>query len=449
MDSDENMQHTLLPLEIPLTWQQTINRLCDKTQPRPTIVQICGPANVGKTTFTRLLTNSWLSSLAIGKRESAVAILDLDPNKPEHSPPGQISLVLAREPILSPSFTRPSTTSGQILIRSHAIGIDGSRENTPQYLDAVQNLLECYRSLDGDDSLDIEVNSDFPLIVTCPAWYQGSGMDLNVNLTQALAPSHVVCLGEGPTKAMAALQRAAGSTRLQILQSQPYPTTGTFRTASELREMQLISYFHSEWNNSGPLLWNPTPLTARKPYQVSYGEQGSDFLGVFIFGEVPVMYANMLSTLLNGSLVSLIAIEDDAALDAMELCRGEEDRIPYFAAGDKGYTSPFDPSMSTVIGVALIRSVDSEEQTMQILTPVPPQALAKVPHKRLVLAFGALECPGWAYTEDFYHRDWAKDRLDEGVGKELKSAPWVEYVGEEVRQVSGPAMQAWKSRRFQ
>jgi polynucleotide 5'-hydroxyl-kinase GRC3/NOL9 len=444
---EDKLKRVLLPLDVPYSWQQTINQWCDD-QSSCSVVQICGPANSGKSTFARLLVNNWLSAPRSSKRVTSVAMLDLDPNKPEKSPPGQISLTILRKPVLDPSFARTAVNhASEQIVRAHTIGLNGYRENTSHYLEAVADLTERYRT--EAKGMSVEQLSDFPLIVVCPAWYQGSGVDLNVSLSRAIRPSHLACVGESSPKVMNALQEAAGDAEIQVLQPQPYQSTRPSRTTLELHEMQLLSYFHSGQNSNRDLIWDPTPLSSRRPYHVSYDEESCEFAGIFIFGEIPVMYPKMLSTLLNGSLVSIIAIEDASAFKDTTICRGEGDNIPYFLAGPKGYTTPFDPKKSSVVGVALIRGIDSTDQTLQILTPIPAQKIAEIAHERLVLAFGALDCPGWAYTEDMYYNEGAKDKGKKQASS-VEITPWVEEAGDDEgrNKLSGPAMQAWKTRRF-
>jgi polynucleotide 5'-hydroxyl-kinase GRC3/NOL9 len=376
-------------------------------------------------------------------------MLDLDISKPENTPPGQISLTILRKPVLDPCFARTVLESAsEQIVRVHTIGLNGYKENTQHYMHAVADLTDRYRT-EVKGKL-VERLCDLPLVVICPAWYQGSGIDLNISLSRMIRPSHLACVGESSSKAMKALQEAVGETQIHVLQPQPYQSTRPARTTSELHEMQLLSYFHSEKDSSGLIIWNTTPLSSRRPYHVSYSVERCEFAGIFVFGEVPVMYPKMLSTLLNGSLVSIIAIEDASAFNDTKISRGEGDNIPYFNAGPKGYTTPFDPKKSSAIGVALIRGINSADQTLQILTPIPAQIIAEIAHERLVLAFGSLECPGWAYTEDMYYGDGAKDRGKKQAST-VEATPWVEEADgddDERNRISGPAMQAWKTRRF-
>jgi polynucleotide 5'-hydroxyl-kinase GRC3/NOL9 len=390
--------------------------------------------------------NTLLTSPRSSNRPRSVAFIDLDQNKQEFSPPGQISLVLIKQPLLEPNFARSARgEDGNRIIRAHAIGLNGHKEDMAHYLEAVRDLLQHYQSLADEGPHDL------PLVVNCPAWYQGSGTDLTISLTEILDTSHVLCFAQGPAKVLQGIQNAAGSMQIETLPPQPFLNTRSIRTAADMHEMQMLSYYHSESDGRGRANWDATPLAHRRPFHASYGEKSCEFAGIFIFGEVPVMYPSMLSTLLNGSIVSLIAVEDASALRDREVLRGEGDNIPYFTAGSKGYTMPFDPQKSRVIGLALIRGIDAMTQTMQIITPVPGKQVAEVPWDQLVLAFGALECPGWAYLEEIYYQEWAKGNDGETIGSDV-AAPWVEELGEDEdgrRQALGLGMQVWKTRRFQ
>jgi polynucleotide 5'-hydroxyl-kinase GRC3/NOL9 len=390
--------------------------------------------------------NSFLTSPGAFKRPRTVAYLDLDQNKQEYGPPGQISLILVKQPNLKPRFARSAfNDSENIVVKAHAIRLNGHKEDMEHYLEAVRDLLHQHKSLLANSSKDI------PLIANCPFWFQASGYDLTVNLTKTLKPSHMLCFASGPAKVLQWVQKAAGPTSVEILPAQPFLNVNKSpRTLAEVQEMHMLSYFHSESGEKKSARWNALPLAHQRPFDVSYGEKNSEIAGVFIFGEVPSMYPNMLSTLLNGSIVSLLAIEDALAFENRTVRRGEDDGIPYLTVGPRGYTIPFDPRRSRVIGLGLIRGIDTEAQTMQIVTPVPAKQIAEVPWNRLVLAFGAFESPGWAYLEETYYQEWAKGQNRTVTGSDMP-APWVEEFGgeEDGKRSGGLGMQVWKTRRFQ
>jgi polynucleotide 5'-hydroxyl-kinase GRC3/NOL9 len=390
--------------------------------------------------------NSLLTSPGSFKRTRNVAYLDLDQNKQEFGPPGQISLVLVKQPNLKPRFARSTFSDGENrVVRAHAIRLNGHKEDMEHYLEAVRDLLQQYHSLLAESSKDI------PLIAKCPFWFQASGYDLTVNLTGTLKPSHVLCFASGPAKILQWVQKAAASTQIEVLPPQPFLNINKSpRTTAEIHEMQMLSYFHSESFEKKAVRWNAIPLAHQRPFDVSYAEGSCDFASVFIFGEVPIMYPNMLSTLLNGSIVSLLTVEDTSVFENREAFRGEGDGIPYSTVGPRGYTIPFDPRKSRVIGLGLIRGIDTKAQTMQVITPVPAKKIAEVRWNRLVLAFGAFETPGWAYLEEKYYQEWAK-RQDRTVTGSDAAAPWVEELGgvEDGNRGIGLGMQIWKTRRFQ
>lgn len=437
---------SLLPLEIPKTWQERINGLCSNKTDSASIIQLCGPANAGKSTFAAILINSLLTGPGAHKKPHTVAYLDLDQNKQEYGPPSQISLALIKQPNLKPRFARSTFNDGENkVVRAHAIRLNGHKEDMEHYLGAVRDLLQHYHSLNKG------ANQGVTLIVNCPFWFQASGYDLTVKLTETLKPSHVLCFASGPAKVLNWVQKAAATASLERLPPQPFFNINKSpRTAAEVNEMHILSYFHSDSSEKKAPKWNALPLAHQRPFDVSYGERSADFSGVFIFGEVPVMYPNMLSTLLNGSIVSILAIEEASILGKRKVLRGEDDRIPYFTVGPRGYSVPFEPCKSRTIGLGLIRGIDPKAQTMQIVTPVPAKQIAEIPSNRLVLAFGGFESPGWAYLEETYYQEWAKGQGRTVVVSDV-AAPWVEEMDgvEDGKRVGGLGMQVWRTRRFQ
>ncbi|KAF2399740.1 hypothetical protein EJ06DRAFT_549225 [Trichodelitschia bisporula] len=439
--ADDPLERNLFPLEIPAKWQLPINTLVESMVRSESVVQICGPANCGKSTFTRLLSNSYLTVSRTKSGPRTIAILDLDPSKQEFAPPGQISLVLLREPVLCPHFAHPSTSSKALqVVRAHAIGLRGYRESQTHFLDAVKDLINHHSVLSQEAARYSEA---IPLVARCPTWYQGFASELNEELTKALNPSVVVCLAQGQTKAAMDIMKSTKDKRVELLPPQPFQTHRPPRPAAEMREMQLISYFHAK--PAEVLQWDAVPLTRQRPLVVSWGDQWNltkhDIAGVFIFGEVPPKHHRMMEKLLNGSLVSIIVVTCDGALSGRRVVC---DDIPYFLDDSEGYATPLDPKMSRVIGLALVRGIDNHAKQLHLVTPIPGHVLRDIPPGHIVLGFGALECPGWAYTEDVHYHEWARSH---GHGTpSMEEAPWVEVAREEE---GAPMMQVWKARRFQ
>jgi polynucleotide 5'-hydroxyl-kinase GRC3/NOL9 len=141
------------------------------------------------------------------------------------------------------------------------------------------------------------------------------------------------------------------------------------------------------------------------------------------------MNANMLKTVINGSILGLVAIEDGSALptsptknaDAEErfsremsssdcdslatsaIRRSAEEALPYLFIGHWANT-PLDPTRTRSIGQVLVRSINKKSRTLSILTPVSPETIRTLRAEgiALVLVRGRLDTPGWAYTEEYY-----------------------------------------------
>ena len=332
------------------------------------------------------------------------------------------------------------------LDRAHALGLNGYKGDTKHYLGAVRDLMTHFHH--QVQMLGEGQSHKVSLIVHCPAWYQGSGNDLIAKLESILGATDMVCLAEPPS-ALANLQSMASRPQAYILPPRTESPVHPARIPAQLREMRLVSYFHL--NSIHKQQYKPTPMSSWRPYTIPYGAKNRQFVGFFIFGEGCAMYPGALSTLLNGSIVSILVVEDDAELREREIVEGEGDGIPFFASTSQGYAKPIDPGCSKSIGLALVRSIDVEKKELLLLTPAN---VGEIEWQRTVLAFGGLETPGWAYVEDHHFRDFTDGSDDSEESRHVltdksSSWPWVESTdGGDDRGDARPGMQAWKTRRF-
>jgi hypothetical protein len=172
-----------------------------------------------------------------------------------------------------------------------------------------------------------------------------------------------------------------------------------------------------------------TPISSWRPYSVSFQEDRKDFKAIVVLGEVPPMYSNMLSRLVNGGLVSVLLVDVD--YQSPEVILGEGDELPYFPPSSQGYFELPDPSKTKAVGLVLIRSIDLETKSMLILGA---SGISQFPPERLLLVSGGMESPGWAYTEDHEYQKYATRSGDEDahlfLAKSSSGYPWV-HVGDE------------------
>jgi polynucleotide 5'-hydroxyl-kinase GRC3/NOL9 len=487
---DGSRKMLVQPIQSPPEWNETFATFCSGkwTVENRSVAMICGPKSSGKSTYTKLLINRLLTTQTpLGQqfpgrgrkqRNDGVLLLDLDPGQPEYAPTGQLSLIHLSRPNFGPPYSHPDPKDeGLKIIRSHSICAISPSNDTGYYTTCVLDLLTHYRNF-------ITSHPGSPLIINTPGWVQGTGLELLTDLIKQARPTVIIYTSiEGPADVVKALQEEAKKNRLITLPSQA--TEYTTRTAAQLRIMQAMSYFHSGPLKRNSPSWSATPLTSTPPWQVKYSGKNAGILGILCMGEQPL--GDLIKDTINGVVLAVVVIDDMEAFPGLSDCnssrddgfdaanppsepshissihRTKEENLPYLSATN---ATSLDPRYSHSIGLALVRGIDVEHQTLQLLTPISLHVLKDVQQcgKSIVLVGGRLETPGWAYTEELYKRAAAKKILDEEIGDEgsidniddepsgllengdaFEDAPWIEKLaGHEGR---GAAARVWKVRR--
>ena len=284
--------------------------------PNPLAVMVCGPKNSGKSTFTRYLANSILMRTTRRfqsqniTQDDGVALLDLDPGQPEFSPPGEISLLHLRSCNLGPSYAHPAVPPGNRVIRAHHFGAISPKEDPDHYLECVLDLVVHYRRM-------ISTYYSCPLVVNCSGWVLGSGLEVLVELIQKISMTAVVYMSTtGPAEVVDTLVEASKESRTPFHALSSQPTEYTNRTAADLRAMQTLSYFHLDEPEGENLRWNAKPLTEMPPLVIKYAGANRVIFGIMVLGEQ--LDPDCLVTVLDGSVVGVVAIEDNSALELKE-----------------------------------------------------------------------------------------------------------------------------------
>lgn len=383
-------------------------------------VMICGPKGSGKSTFCRILANSLLKVNPDPRSSNrrgldGIAFLDLDPGQPEYSPPGEISLLHLRSYNFGVPFTHPmlSPTEDNVLIRAHHIGHVSFKDDPGHYQRCAFDLLAQYKNM-------LSHYPSVPLIVNCSGWIQGSGSEVLVELIRHWHFTQVVYTSTlGPVEVVETLQESAHKARTHFSTLKTQPTQNTSRDAADIRMMRTLSYFHLDEPEGRELRWNPSPITQIPPLTVRYAGPKQDIFGIMIYGEE--QDPEFIAGILEGSVVGLVAIEDDSAIfsehrshSTMEQTsevpfhlqhpsiRRTPENLPYFSTG-VGSNMPPDPTKSHSIGQALIRGINSTTQTLHLIVPAPLHSilLSLRESTKIVLARGKLDTPTWAYREEY------------------------------------------------
>jgi polynucleotide 5'-hydroxyl-kinase GRC3/NOL9 len=498
------------PMTSPPEWNEMLSRLSslESKQAKPKIAMICGPKSSGKSTFTRLLTNYFLTKQISRsqKRQAGVAILDLDPGQPEFSPPGQLTLVHLLKPNFGPPYSHTVALKGaRRIIRAHSIGSVSPAADPVLYSSCLRDLLRHYHEL-------LRSIPECPLIINTPGWVLGTGLELLVDIIKLARPTDVIYMSqEGPLDVVTTLESAIKPRPFYALPSQL--SEYTTRSAANLRTMQMMSYFHTEEDKNG-LKWNATPLTSVAPLEVQYNGQAAGILGIMCIGEQPP--PEMLISTINGNILAVVVIDDTAAIPgwpgdghdhSMDNSGTREERHALAAASTRTLQRPLiiktreglpyfnpanaivlDPRFSHSVGLALVRGIDTNRHKLQLITPISPEIINDIRNseKYIVLVSGKLDTPGWAYTEELNRRTaLAKSRrklaavssedensgesgsvnddddnetsgstsgdeaADDGEGgkegDEFENIPWIEKIhGHEGR---GPGARVWRVRR--
>lgn len=496
------MKTFLQPLISPPLWNEMLAK-CSTTplDDKPRIIMICGPKSSGKSTFAKLLLNRLLTTATEADRTArnpVVAVLDIDPGQPEYCPPGQLALVHVHEPNFGPPFAHPIPAPRSKILRSHSIGAVSPAMDPELFVACLMDLFAHYNNL-------LSKFPDCSLVINTPGWVLGTGLEILVSLISKVKPTEIIYMSkDGPPEVVESLSEAspAGSVVTLPSQTSEYAT----RTAAHLRTMQYMSYFHLKPVIDRGLSWNTQPLTSIPPWEIRYTGENPGTLGVMCYGEQPP--ANLLADTLNGSIVSVVVIDDMTAIPgwgldeqndksnspnttssypnsrlsqmntaSLEIDEHDQqlqlplilrtpEEIPYFNPMNAITLSP---THSHSLGLALVRGIDFSRQRIQLLTPISPSIVAKInaSSKSIVLVSGKLDTPGWAYIEELTQKmsaekakkgavDSDEEDADEedlvgdvGEQRELGDgfgdAPWVERL--EGSQGRGIGSRVWRVRR--
>ncbi|KAL1800176.1 hypothetical protein ACET3X_000518 [Alternaria dauci] len=430
------LSRPLRPEMTPEDWLRAIEDCASN----PSITAVTGLPSSGKSTFARRLVNRSLTGL--GKTAAsvpAVCWMDLDPQKQEYVPGGQVSLVVVRDLNLGPSFTHPSVIPDQReatrneVIRAHPVPTNFANY-ADYYHSCVEDLFLAYRNLSSRDP-------SLPLVIDTPSFLYSSHFDLLNKLLARIKPHHVIHLSD--TRAIDTETAA----RLHLLQTSASQYHGTvyevtaqqpqsvpIRSENELSAMQMQSYFHLKSSSTSPgqpqvLSWTPDPLSQLVPWEFCYketAEREQDVVAFAMYSE-PVEPSSLLHAL-NGSIVQIIQSTSSAVPSSHgSLPRTRKFGIPYLPESERtGMVEPLDPRTTRLVCTALIRGFNPEKKVVEVLVPNTHEPLLyNLSPERTIFVGGCGDVPDWVFLEDAYAQGEATK-----TAKTIDDMPlWVEKEG--------------------
>ena len=375
---------------------------------------VCGPKGAGKSTFCRILANALLQQAPAKGNQNVpdsecVAFLDLDPGQPEHSAPGELSLLRLVSWNFGPPFTHPTSEPNR-LVKAHHFGHVSPKKDPKHYYRCALDLLGHYRQMARN-------YRSCPLIINSAGWIQSNGLELLSDLIHSMSLTDTLYMStSGPQDVVDTLQEATSRSNGTFYQLTSQSSDFLIRSAADLRMMQTLSYFHMSEPEGKylELRWNPWPLTRMAPLVVHYAGPKQAILAVMTFGDAPNL--DFLDSILDGCVLGVVAVnqckeeftrkydstgalEQDATLLDQASMQRTTIGLPYLSSSNHT-TSPLSPDRSFSLGQALIRGIDPTNKTIHMLTPVPTNILQAY-SPNIVLVRGSLDTPTWAYTEDF------------------------------------------------
>ncbi|KAK0649427.1 hypothetical protein B0T16DRAFT_410060 [Cercophora newfieldiana] len=417
---------TLQELSSPAEWNKKLAGLVKaKLKGTTPVVFLCGPKSSGKSTFGKLLANRLITDQGDSNKKAwtSVAILDIDPGQPEYGPPGVISLNKLSAPNLVPSFCHPSLDPTHGQLKAHAVASITPAQDPSHYIECTLDLLTHYRT---------NLGAKCPLIINTPGWIQGTGLDILSELIKEIRPTEVIYMSrDGPDETVDSLTSACGTViPFTTLPSQT--TNNTSRTSNDFRAMQTLSYFHLNWPSLSTAhpTWDPTPLTALRPWRVRYRGPSKGFTGILCYDHQPGPH--LLAEAIAGMILALVQVSHPSAFrDLLPPSSSSDmdlDTDPHSPPSPATTTTEIgiiptpeglpliqnplgrtlDPRHSRALGLLLIRGIDTQRGELHVLTPLPAATLAEVGGQDLVLVAGKFDTPTWAYAEDLYLRALAK-----------------------------------------
>ncbi|KAK1783338.1 hypothetical protein QBC45DRAFT_366067 [Copromyces sp. CBS 386.78] len=464
----------LQELVSPAEWNKQLSDVLDSKKKVTPVVFLSGPKSSGKSTVGRLMANRLITGSGLARQPWApVVVLDLDPGQPEFGPPSVISLNKLSSPNLSPPFCHPALDPKTAQLRAHTVASVTPSLDPDHFVACALDLFHTYKTSPSLNQL--------PLIINTPGWIQGTGLDILSELIRQTVPNEVVYMSQdGPEETVDGLKAACQDKKIpfvalpsqqpqgQISSSVDASTPaasggGSSRTALHLRTMQTMSYFHLFFSSltaqqqglsqsqhhiqthPGPT-WSPTPLTHLPPWRVRYRGPRPGFLGILCYDHQPA--PDLLAEAINGMILALVKIEDRAGAfrdfpdllvfpqeqhqsqQSMQqhqqsknkpdllICKTPRESLPHLP-NPQGKT--LSPSHSRVLGLVLVRGIDTLKGELQLLTPLPVEVLSEK-GQDLVLVAGRFDTPSWAYAEDLHRSQWERNNANADVARSKMAA---------------------------
>jgi polynucleotide 5'-hydroxyl-kinase GRC3/NOL9 len=326
-----------------------------------------------------------------------VAYLNCDPGQTELNPAGYLTLHILDQPLLGPNFSQLKQPTSGFYLGDHNV-----KSNPDYFIKGCAELIKTYTDL--TESTQSEKNQRVPLIVNTYGWVKRLGMDCLIKLTEHLKPSHLVQfhsnliqsyqLGQPlpitpiqqfpfsidpfPTNVksdlihhMDTLNENLSACRLfliptisELMNLNSNTTKFTHQKFQPIdhRDLLIYSYFHKNFDK---LEWSSKPLQSVETYPIPINSVELWNLQEDCIDLSQVLYA------FNLSLVALYTFKGD-----LEITPNKNEKVPNYISPQVANYPPSEHY--DCIGFAIIKSIDTTNNTINLLSPLPPSELSRV-----------------------------------------------------------------------
>lgn len=342
---------------IPSWWSEAAESIASApAAPPPPIALVCGPANSGKSVFSRHLLDNLL------QRYERVGYLDTDVGQPEFTAPGCQSLHIIPQQTL-PDLTILCLKAPE---KCFFFGDINCGRDPKTYLKNIFSLYDYFLKQYYHPGQSV-----VPLVINTSGWVKGIGYDLLVEILRYTSPTHVVQIlisaerKNLPSGMFWLDGNAEGSAKLiEIHAAQNESTSQSARVsirkdACILRELRLIAYFRQclprDFNISShkELVHS---LASTPPYAIT-------------LSKVKVMHLH-------------------CQVSNTETYEGLKAAIVGLAISSSGPVSP-EHSTPWCVGLGIVRAMDVSKDQLYVVTPIPLRIVEKVD----IILQGLIEIP--------------------------------------------------------
>ena len=371
---------------VPDSWAYQLDRLALSlavAERKNRVVLIVGNKNTGKSSFLKLLANTLLSS-ANTITSAGVQVLDMDPGQPELCLSGCISLSTITSPLLGTVQSFRVEKCAEVV---KYLGFNSPNIQPLNYLRQLDQLIN-----------EVSTSKNTITLINSPGWVKGFGAEIVSHLNTNLDITSLIQLSD-ELRDLDIIREIPWNRETEIIRlPAANRSTHSFNTYSPLiiRNAKLLSYMHYDAMSEK---FNFNPLLLKSPYRLSYLTPTSDvrkmrsfngIIGVSIFDSQGVAIADVPQSL-ECQYVALVTISAEKLFDM-----GGQDAKPSSSFPNCIHESFIHSVPNTFHGLAIVHSVDTRNETINIYTPINTVALAEKlasGKEKLLLVKGRGEVP--------------------------------------------------------